>query len=395
MNMTPNIKKAKKMLAMMALLCIVLSCFGHAAYAQSGSDTISAGRYSITSALDNSKVLEVGGYSTVNDANIQIYDNDFIDFQKFDVSKDSSGYVFKNCGSSLVMDVQNAVAASGTNVMQYQNNFGRNQSWAILNAGGGYYYIKSNLGDFYLEVAGSSTANCTNVQIASFTGNDNQKWRFTPDGASKNDTENRNRSDYYSIYCIGDSLTYGELPNTDGRRGTTYPATLESLLGNGCRVTNLGLRARSLISAGICYLNEPEYRESINAAADMYIIMLGTNDASLGEKWDAGEYERNLRKVVDAYRKANPDAAIVLIAPPTVLQDKNTGEYHMDQGLLKGSIRSIVKKVASEKNAAYIDGFAETAANPKWIGADGVHFTEKGYEAFGTFIYDQLKNVVY
>ena len=105
--------------------------------------------------------------------------NIYIDFQNFDVSKDSGGYVFKNCGSSLVMDVQNAVAASGTNVMQYQSHSGKNQRWSILDAGGGYYYIKSNLGDFYLEVAESSTANRTNVQIASFTGNNNQKWKFT------------------------------------------------------------------------------------------------------------------------------------------------------------------------------------------------------------------------
>ena len=68
--------------------------------------------------------------------------------------------------------------ASDRSIQLYRTTLGTNQTW-ILGKVGDYYYIKSNLGDFYLEVAESSTANRTNVQIASFTGNNNQKWKFT------------------------------------------------------------------------------------------------------------------------------------------------------------------------------------------------------------------------
>ena len=140
---------------------------------------IKAGRYSITTALSSKMVLEVDGFSTVNGGNIQIYENGFIDFQKFDVIKDAGGYKFKNCGSSLMMDVYWAYTDPGTNVWQYESNGSDAQRWSIISAGNGYYYIKSFLGDLYLEVAGSSTANCTNVRVAGFTGKDNQKWKFS------------------------------------------------------------------------------------------------------------------------------------------------------------------------------------------------------------------------
>ncbi len=201
-------------------------------------------------------------------------------------------------------------------------------------------------------------------------------------------------TDSFSIYCIGDSLTFGVMPNTPGKREITYPDTLASLLGEGYEVVNLGKPGRSLTSGGVWYLKVPEYQESIDAAADMYIIMLGTNDANLWEKWDAEEYEQDLNKVVDTYRDANPDTVIVLIAPPTVLPDESTGKIQMDKSLLEGFIHDTVQKVAEEKNTLFIDLFEKTTEHPEWIGADGIHFTQEGYTEFGQFVYDSIKDTL-
>ena len=170
---------------------------------------IKAGRYSITTALDSGKVLEVDGYSMESGGNVQIYDNVYIDFQKFDVSKDSKGYIFKNCGSSLILDVQNGYGNPGDNVWQYESNSTAAQRWQIYDAGNGYCYIKSTLGEVYLEVAGSSTANNTNVRIASFTGNNNQKWKFTPVG--QNDANIK-----AGRYSITTALDSGKVLEVDG-----------------------------------------------------------------------------------------------------------------------------------------------------------------------------------
>ena len=139
---------------------------------------IAPGRYSILSAMDSSKVLEIGGYATENGGNAQIYGNASIDFQMFDVSSSGGYYQLKNCGSSRMLDVEWGSATPGTNVQQYESNSTGAQKWSFQDAGGGYYYIKSALGDLYLEVEGSRADNNTNVHIASFTGKDNQKWKL-------------------------------------------------------------------------------------------------------------------------------------------------------------------------------------------------------------------------
>ena len=199
-------------------------------------------------------------------------------------------------------------------------------------------------------------------------------------------------ADDFTIYCIGDSLTFGVIPGTAGKRDVNYPDVLASLLGEGYSVTNFGKPGRSLTSGGVWYLSVPEYQKSIDAAADMYIIMLGTNDANLWDKWNAEEYEQNLNQVVDAYREANPDTAVVLMAPPIVLPDESTGEIKMDISLLEGFIHDTVQKVAEEKNTLFIDMFAKTTENPDWIGSDGIHFTQEGYEGFGRFVYESIKD---
>ena len=197
-----------------------------------------------------------------------------------------------------------------------------------------------------------------------------------------------------AVYCIGDSLTFGVIPGTAGKRDVTYPDVLAGLLGDGFEVINAGKPGRSLTEGGVCYLKVPEYQQSIDAAADMYIIMLGTNDANLWEKWDAEAYEHDLNMVVDAYKEANPDTVIVLIAPPTVLPSESTGEIQMDKSLLEGSIHDTVQKTAEEKNALFIDMFAKTTENPEWVGSDGIHFTQEGYTAMGEYIYDCIKGVL-
>lgn len=197
-----------------------------------------------------------------------------------------------------------------------------------------------------------------------------------------------------SVVCVGDSLTFGVIPRTPGKRDVTYPDTMAALLGESYEVLNLGKPGCSLTEAGVCYRNRPEYQQSVDAAADMYIIMFGTNDSNLWDLWDEIAFEDDLNKLVDNYKEANPDTIIVLMAPPTVLPDTNTGEIKMDKSLLEGTIRDIVKRVSEEKNAVYVDMYAKTVENPEWIGEDGIHFTQEGYKAFGEFVYENVKDLI-
>ena len=197
------------------------------------------------------------------------------------------------------------------------------------------------------------------------------------------------------IACVGDSLTYGVIPNTAGKQTENpYPMVLDQLLGEGFDVQNYGKPGSTLTEFGPCYRNRDAYQPSLDAAAQMYIIMLGTNDSNLGEKWDAVAFENDLKDMVDAYRAVNSEAIIYLIAPPEVFPNAETGEIQMDEGLLRNEIRSIIEGVAQEKEAKYIDLFAETENHPEWVGGDGIHFLDEGYMQIGQIIYENIKNDV-
>ena len=194
------------------------------------------------------------------------------------------------------------------------------------------------------------------------------------------------------IACVGDSLTYGVIPNTAGKQTENpYPATLNALLGEGFDVQNFGKPGSSLTENGVCYRNRDGYQLSLDAAAQMYIIMLGTNDSNPGNEWDAALFESDLTAMVDAYREVNPDAVICLVAPPEVFPDESTGECAMNEDLLRNELRAIVESVAQEKDAKFIDLFAATEDHPEWIGADGIHFLDEGYVQVGQIIYDNIQ----
>ncbi|MDE7120589.1 MAG: RICIN domain-containing protein, partial [Oscillospiraceae bacterium] len=105
--------------------------------------------------------------------------------------KEGSVYMIKNVNSGLYIDVEGAAAANGTNCQQWgASEPGIQNTWKLVSAGDDYYYIVSAVGDggsYVLDVSGKSSADGANVQIYSYRGTDNQKFKFTKnsDGSYK------------------------------------------------------------------------------------------------------------------------------------------------------------------------------------------------------------------
>lgn len=95
---------------------------------------------------------------------------------------DGAYYQFKNVNSGLFMDVAGGAAENGTNVQQWgAQSAEAYNTFKAVSAGNGYYKLVSQVGDgntYLLDVAGSSAANKTNVQIWSDTGADAQLFKF-------------------------------------------------------------------------------------------------------------------------------------------------------------------------------------------------------------------------
>lgn len=149
----------------------------------------SDGLYTISSALDDTKVIDVAGGSWSNGTNIQIWsstESASKTNQQYRLISDGSGwYTIQNAATGKVLDVAGAISADGTNVQLYEPNGTNAQKWQIVssNDGMGSYYIVSSLGK-YLDITGGMTANGTNVEI--YTGNQTKAQKFYFTGTSFN-----------------------------------------------------------------------------------------------------------------------------------------------------------------------------------------------------------------
>lgn len=139
------------------------------------------------------------------------------------------------------------------------------------------------------------------------------------------------------VVCLGDSITegFGLAPEQ------AYPYLLQKRLGDAFEVINAGVTAHCVINEtgadgrvmGLPYVRTERYEQGIKAAGDIYVVMLGTNDAQDG-MWDDGNgkdpnsdmismihrFNYHYQSILDDIRKASPEAEIYMVYPVPVLQ---------------------------------------------------------------------------
>ena len=141
--------------------------------------TIDDGLYQIASALDNSLVMDIDGAKTTDNANVQIWKNNDVPQQKFEVKYLENGYyTIKASHSGKVLDLQDWNMNNFANVQQYTSTGLDAQQWLIRDAGNGYYNIISKLSEKSIEVAGGGTALGTNIRMYTDNGTTAQKFKF-------------------------------------------------------------------------------------------------------------------------------------------------------------------------------------------------------------------------
>ena len=174
------------------------------------------GIYTISTALSTNKVLDIASGSTSDGANVQLYEKNGTEAQKFVVKKVSDYEYQITCQKSgKALDVAGASANAGANVWQYSKNNSNAQKWRFIDAGNGYYYIISNLGTA-LDVSGAGTANGTNVQTYTWNKTNAQKWKLV---ATSNSNDN---TGLYSIMG-NSSVTATQMSNYFTAKGGQYP----------------------------------------------------------------------------------------------------------------------------------------------------------------------------
>lgn len=152
---------------------------------------IANGTYVIVSAKDTSMAIDVDGNLDIKGTNVQIWKRNGKSGQYVTVTGEDTRQVLRFPLTGKVLDVYDAKAKNGQNIIQWVGNNGNGQAWNIVATGGTItvgtksyptYYIKSALNNnFAVGLKGNATAQSTNVQLASFSStNTAQRWAFVP-----------------------------------------------------------------------------------------------------------------------------------------------------------------------------------------------------------------------
>ena len=146
-------------------------------------DAVPAGTYYIASSVGQGKVVEVAGGSTQSGANVQLGSSNGTPAQRWTISYDAEGYAtIVNEGSDKVLGVAGGSPGAGANVQQGNADGSRAQMWAIEPVGdSGAFRLRSALGrDLALDVVNGSSADSTNIRIYTANGSVAQTFTFVP-----------------------------------------------------------------------------------------------------------------------------------------------------------------------------------------------------------------------
>lgn len=145
-----------------------------------GISTLDNGIYIIESALNTNKVLDVPGGNSSNGINLQIYDSNGTNAQKWQFSYVGNGIYkivsLKDLTKSL--DVAGGSVSKGSVLDLYDYNGTYAQEWLLKESGDGYYYIISNSGGLALDVYSAATINGSKVWMYEFNGTKAQKFKI-------------------------------------------------------------------------------------------------------------------------------------------------------------------------------------------------------------------------
>ena len=165
------------------------------------------GEYILSSNLSNTMVADIASGSTESGANVQLYNSNMTEAQRFTFTYDEQTgfYEIVNTKSGLALDVAGGNCASGTNVQQYRRNNTLAQRWIIAEGDGGIVFLSAIHPGFALDVYGGGTANKTNIQLYTAHYDVSQRWRAISTNVSVEPGAELQEDTWYEFECAKDS----------------------------------------------------------------------------------------------------------------------------------------------------------------------------------------------
>ena len=334
-----NIKEKLKIVTyILAAMSVIFVTFNiKESLATENTKTIEEGTYVIKSAINDKFVLDIEDASKANGANLQIYQSNGTNAQKFKVKYLNNGYyTIESVNSGKVLDVDDAKKTQGTNVQQYDSNNTDAQKWTIKKNSDGTYSLVSKCNNLYMDVKDGIASNSRNVQVYGGNGTKAQKFKFEKVADSINYSEKAEKTISDGTYTIKSAINDKFVLDIDNA-SKSNGANVQIYQSNGTNAQKFKVK----------YLNNGYYTiESVNS----------------GKVLDVDNAGKNQGTNVQQYGANNTDAQKWIIA-------KNTdGTY------------SIVSKC----NNLYLDvkdGIASSGKNIQVYGRNGTRAQKFKFEA--------------
>lgn len=180
-----------------------------------------------------------------------------------------------------------------------------------------------------------------------------------------------------NVACIGDSLTDG------GSCNNSYPNLLQNLLNArepSCQwnCNNLGVVGSCTAEWLSTHLADKPHRAAAAGGVDVYLVMLGTNDAPSNKAFQEHAFRDRLTKIVRTLM--NGGASVLLVTPPPVGSHGQFSKF-IDAAVMNTLMPMIYPQVAAAAGCTYCsDVFSALGgAMPKREAfIDGVHLMPEG-----------------
>lgn len=116
------------------------------------------------------------------------------------------------------------------------------------------------------------------------------------------------------VACIGATITEGA--GLENKKTQSYPAQLQTMLGDGYEVVNYGVGDCTLLRKGDKpYWSMPAYKEALSYNPNIVLIDLGGNDSKLINRIYLGEYKKDYREMIQSFASLPSHPRIIMQSP--------------------------------------------------------------------------------
>ena len=268
-----NIKEKLKIVTyILAAMSVIFVTFNiKESLATENTKTIEEGTYVIKSAINDKFVLDIEDASKANVANLQIYQSNGTNAQKFKVKYLNNGYyTIESVNSGKVLDVDDAKKTQGTNVQQYDSNNTDAQKWTIKKNSDGTYSLVSKCNNLYMDVKDGIASNSRNVQVYGENGTKAQKFKFEKVADSINYSEKAEKTISDGTYTIKSAINDKFVLDIDNA-SKSNGANVQIYQSNGTNAQKFKVK----------YLNNGYYTiESVNSGKVLDVDNAGKNQGT-------------------------------------------------------------------------------------------------------------------